>query len=293
MKLWRLHAVAALGLVAAGAAAAAVTGLAVPDDTGETVRLAAPARRIVTLAPNATELVFAAGAGARIVGTVDTSDFPPPARALPRVGDVHAIDLERIVALEPDLIVTWPYTTPAQVALLRARGIAVFTVDPKSIAGIAADLERLGALAGTGPEANAVAARFRERVASLKERFADRRRLRVFYEIWGAPLYTIGGRHLISEAIALCGGENVFAALTLPAPEVSVEAVLAARPDVIIAGADGAVRPPWLDRWRRWPELAAAQQGHLYVVDANLLHRDGPRFADGVAALCAAQDAAR
>jgi iron complex transport system substrate-binding protein len=279
--------------VVAGVLPATAAPVAVRDDAGATVRLPEPARRIVTLAPNATELVFAAGAGERIVGTVDTSDFPPAAAKVPRVGDVHALDLERIVALAPDLVVTWPYTTPAQVALLRARGIAVFTADPATIDGIAADLQRLGTLAATGAEADAAAAKFRARVALLRERSADRRRLRVFYEIWDAPLYTIGGRHLISEAIALCGGENVFAGLPAPAPEVSVEAVLAARPEVIIAGTDGGVRPAWLDRWRRWPDLPAARQAHLYAVDADLLHRDGPRFADGVASLCAALDAAR
>ncbi len=292
MKASRLPPVAALALLA-GSAVAAVTGVAVRDDAGETVHLAAPARRIVTLAPSATELVFAAGAGARVVGTVDTSNFPAAARALPRVGDVHALDLERIAALAPDLVVTWPYTTPAQVALLRARGIAVFTADPKSIDGIAVDLLRLGELAGTGADASASAAAFRARVTLLKDRYAHRRQLRVFYEIWDAPLYTIGGRHLISEAIALCGGENVFAALALPAPEVSVEAVLAARPEAIVAGTDGAVRPPWLDGWRRWPELPAARSGHLYVVDADLLNRNGPRFVDGAASLCVALDAAR
>jgi iron complex transport system substrate-binding protein len=257
------------------------------------VRLDAPARRIVTLAPSATEIVFAAGAGARIVGTVDTSDFPPAARSIARIGDVHAIDLERIVALAPDLIVTWPYTTPAQVARLRARGVAVFVADPKSIGGIATDIERLGALAGTGAEADATAAAFRGRVDALRDRYGGRKTLRVFYEIWDPPLYTIGGTHLISEAIALCGGVNVFAALSVPAPEVSIEAVLATRPDVIVAGANGAVRPGWLDQWKRWPELPAARQGHLYVVDANLLHRDSPRFVDGAGALCAVLDAAR
>ena len=272
---------------------AGAAGLVVRDDAGESVELAAPARRIVTLAPSATELVFAAGAGARIVGTVDTSDYPPAARSIARIGDVHAIDLERIVQLAPDLVVTWPYTTPAQVGRLRARGVAVFVADPKSIGGIATDIERLGALAGSGAEANAAATGFRRRVDALRDRYAGRRMLRVFYEIWDPPLYTIGGRHLISEAITLCGGANVFAALSAPAPEVSIEAVLAARPEVIVAGTDGAVRPPWLDQWKRWPELPATRQGHLYVVDANLLHRDGPRFVEGAAALCAALDAAR
>jgi len=291
MKRWAqlLFLVPALAL----ASAAAGTGVAVQDDAGETVRIKEPARRIVTLAPSATELVFAAGAGARIVGTVDTSDFPPAARSIARIGDVHAIDLERIVALAPDLIITWPYTTPAQVARLRARGVAVFVADPKSIEGIATDIERLSALAGTASEANASAAAFRRRVGALRDRYAGRRTLRVFYEIWDPPLYTIGGPHLISEAITLCGGTNVFSALSLPAPEVSIEAVLAARPDVIVAGANGAVRPAWLDQWKRWSDLPAARDGHLFVVDANLLHRDSPRFVDGAAALCAVLDAAR
>lgn len=287
----RLRLLLLLAWLLAGVAAAA--GIAAKDDAGNTVRLAAPARRIVTLAPSATELVFAAGAGARIVGTVDTSDYPPQARSVARVGDVHAIDLERIVALAPDLIVTWPYTTPAQVERLRARGIAVFVADPKAIDGIAGDIERLGTLAGTSADAGAAAAAFRRRIEALRQRHGERKTLRVFYEIWDPPIYTIGGGHLISEAIALCGGENVFAALALPAPEVGVEAVLAARPDVIVAGADGAVRPPWLDRWTRWRDVPAVRQGHLFVVDANLLHRDSPRFADGAAALCAVLDAAR
>ena len=109
----------------------------------------------------------------------------------------------------------------------------------------------------------------------------------MFYEIWDVPLYTIGGNHLISQALRVCGGENVFASLALPAPGVSVEAVLAAKPDAIVAGADRAVRPAWLDDWKRWPTLPAVARGNLFTVDANLLHRSGPRFVDGVEALCA------
>jgi iron complex transport system substrate-binding protein len=115
----------------------------------------------------------------------------------------------------------------------------------------------------------------------------------VFYEIWHQPLYTIGGAHLISAAIDLCGGENVFRELSLPAPSVSVEAVLAARPSAIVAGTDGAIRPAWLDDWRQWTDLPAVRAGNLFVVDANLLHRAGPRFVDGAEALCAVIDRAR
>jgi iron complex transport system substrate-binding protein len=280
-------------MLVAFAAAGARAEIRVVDDSGATVVLAAPARRIVSLAPHATELLFAAGAGDRVVGVLKGSDHPPAAARLPVVGDAYALDLERIVALHPDLIVTWPYTTAPQVAVLRGRGIAVFASDPQTIDGIAQDLLRLGELAGTAEVAQRSAAAFRARLAALSERAGGQRPVAVFYEIWNAPLYTIGGRHLITQALAACGGSNVFANLTLPAPTVSVEAVLAARPEAIVAGTDGGARPAWLDAWRRWHDLPAARNDHLYAVDANLLHRSGPRFVDGVAQLCAVLDRAR
>jgi iron complex transport system substrate-binding protein len=280
-------------LVFALAASCARAEVAAVDDTGAALTLARPAARIVSLAPHATELLFALGAGSAIVGTVDTSDFPPAARTIPRVGDARALDLERIVLLAPDLVVTWPWTAPAQVEALRARGIAVFTTRPATIDGIARDLERLGALTGRAPAASRAAAAFRARLADLRARHRGAPRVRVFYEIWDEPLYTVGGGHLITQALDACGGDNVFAALTLPAPAVDVEAVLAASPDAIIAGAEGGARPAWLDRWRRWPTLPAVANGRLYAIDADLLHRPGPRFLEGVEALCAAVDAAR
>ena len=272
---------------------AALAAVQAVDDAGTTVRLAAPAVRIVSLAPHATELLYAAGAGDRVVGVLATSDWPPEAAAKPRVGDSRALDLERIVALAPDLVVTWPFAAPAQVAPLVARGVPVFIANPATIDGIALDLERLGTLAGTLPTATARAAELRARLARLQARHAGARTVRVFYEIWNAPLFTIGGSHLISQALRLCGGENVFADLTLPAPGVSVEAVLKAQPEAILAGTDGAVRPAWLDEWKRWPALPAVARGNLFAVDANLLHRAGPRFVDGVEMMCARLDEAR
>jgi len=290
--------VALAGAVALAPGAALGVGapratIEVTDDAGTPVALAAPARRIVSLAPHATELLYAAGAGERVVGVLASSDWPPEVAAKPKVGDARALDLERILTLAPDLVVTWPYAAPAQVGALLGRGIPVFIADPATIDGIAVDLERLGALAGTLPRAAARAAEFRARLARLAARHAGARRVRVFYEIWNAPLYTIGRRHLITEAIGVCGGENVFASLALPAPGVSIEAVLAARPEAIVAGADGGVRPAWLDEWNRWTTLPAVASGNLYTVDANLLHRAGPRFLDGVEQLCAALEQAR
>ena len=282
-----------LAVVALLEAATAFAAVSATDDAGATIVLEKPAARIVSLAPHATELLYAAGAGEHVVGVLSTSDWPPEAAAKPRVGDAHRLDLERIVALAPDLVVTWPYSSATEVASLRARGVPVFITHPTTIAGIAADIERLGALAGTQGAAAERARQYRAKLARLAERRERSRQVRVFYEIWNEPLYTIGGKHLISEAIRMCGGENVFASLTLAAPEVSVEAVLAARPEAIIAGADGGVRPAWLDDWKRWPSIPAVALGNLYTVDANLLHRPGPRFLDGMQGLCAALDDAR
>ena len=271
-------------LTACGVATAAVS---VSDDTGTDVVLPRPAQRIVSLAPHATEMLFAAGAGGAIVGVVAHSDWPAAARALPRVGDAAALDLERIASLRPDLVVAWPYTAPPQLAALRAQKVAVFVSDPKSIAGIADDIEKLGTIAGTRDIANASAGALRARLADLKERHAGGARLRVFYEVWNEPLYTIGGKHLISEAIAVCGGRNIFAGQSLPAPEVSLEAVIAAAPQVIVGADDAGGRPAWLSEWSRWPDLPAVRDGNVIAANGDLLHRPGPRFVEGVSQLCA------
>ena len=263
------------------------------DAAGNRIELPAPAQRIVSLAPHATELLFAAGAGTRVVGVLAPADSPVEAKSLPRVGDSSRLDFERILALKPDLAVVWPYLGPGQVERLRALGIPLFVSDPRTPAAIADDLESLGTLAGTSTTASEAAATMRARLAALEQRARGRAKISVFYEIWPTPLYTVGGRHLISAALDLCGGANVFAWLPMPAPQVGIEDVLAARPEAIVAGTDDAVRPGWLDDWRRWRALPAVAHGNLFVADANLLHRAGPRFVAGVESLCAALDQGR
>jgi len=283
----------ALALFAAVAAVAARAEIVVRDDVGATVSLPRPAQRIVSLAPHATELLYAAGAASATVGAVAHSDWPPEARALPRIGDAATLDLEGIVALAPDLVVTWPYTATAQLAHLRALGLPVFTTDPRTIDGIADDVERLAVLAGTSARAAPVVASLRERIRALGRNRIGARTVRVFYQLGDSPIYAIGGSQLITEALKACGGENVFGGLSLPAPLVSVESVLAAQPQAIVAGTEEARRPTWLDAWRSWPALPAVRAGNLYVVDANLLHRPGPRFIAGAEQLCATVDRAR
>ncbi len=285
--------IATTALLAACRTSALAAPVSALDATGARVELAAPAARIVSLAPHATELLFVAGAGKSVVGVLSPADWPPEAKHVPRIGDAAGLDLERIVALKPDLAVVWPYLAPAQVERLRALGVPVFVSDPRTPEAIADDLERLGALAGTDETAARAAAAFRARLAALTQRERGAAKVSVFYEIWPQPLFTVGGGHLITAALRRCGGENVFARLAVPAPAVGIEDVLAARPEAIVAGTDSAVWPAWLDDWRRWSEIPAVARGNLFVVDANLLHRAGPRFVEGAEQLCAALDRAR
>jgi iron complex transport system substrate-binding protein len=170
--------------------------------------------------------------------------------------------------------------------------VPVYLSNPAVPMAIADEIEQLGPRRARD-SAVAAAAKFRARLVAARDRAAGTANVRVFYEIWSRPLYTVGGGHLITAAIEICGGENVFASLSLPAPQVSVEAVLAAAPDAIVAGADDAVRPDWLDEWLAWRDLPAVARGNLFVVDANLLHRSGPRFVEGVEQICKVLAAAR
>ena len=264
------------------------------DDTGATLMLARPAERIVSLAPHVTELLYAAGAGARVVGVVAYSDHPPEARRLPRVGDTHALDLERIVALRPDLVIAWRSGSPApQLDVLRALGVPVYWSEPRTLDAIGDAIERLGALAGTEAAARPAARAWRARLAALRARHRDRPPVDVFHQIWEQPLMTVNGRHLISEVLQLCGGRNVFAAMTALAPQVAAEAVLEADPEVIGTAGSGPPRDAGLGPWLAWPRLRAVALGNLYVVDHDLISRHGPRILDGTERICDAIEAAR
>jgi iron complex transport system substrate-binding protein len=268
--------------------------IVVTDASGVSVLLAAPARRIVSLSPHITELLFAVGAGDRLVGNVDYGDYPPAARTLPKVGDYANLDLEGIVALKPDLVMGWQSGNPAAaVARLRAMGLKVHLSEPGRIEDIAGELERVGRLVGTEAAAKAAATAFRERHAQLVARYSRQPPVTVFYQIWRQPLMTVNSKQIISDAIRLCGGRNVFAQLQGLAPTVSVEAVIAANPEVIVASGMGESRPEWLDDWRRWNTLTAVARDNLYFVPPDLIQRHTPRILDGVEKLCTHLDAAR
>ncbi len=281
---------AALLACACGARA----GVTVRDDTGRLVHLAAPAARVVSLAPDLTELLFDAGAGDRVVGVIARSDYPPAARTLPRVGTEGSIDPEAVLAFAPDLVLGWPSAGDARArARLEALGIPVFRSEPRELAGIARTLEALGRLTGRDATAAAAARAFRERLARLEREYSGRAKVGVFYEVWDRPLMTVGARDLITKVIRLCGGDNVFANLPGLAPQLDRETVLRADPEVIVAsGADGK-RPAWLEAWRAFPSLVAVRRDNLYFVPPELLQRATPRILDGAQRLCEDIDAAR
>ncbi len=271
----------------------ATAALSVKDDRGASVVLQQPAHRIVSLAPHATELLFAAGAGNDVVGVV-IGDYPPRARRLPRVGDAFRIDLERLLGLRPDLVVAWQSgNPPADLARIEALGIPLYVTEPRRLEQIAEYLRELGHLAGTEEAARSAAAGYLSALEDLRSRHAGLAPVTVFYQIAAQPLVTVNGTHIISQAMALCGGRNVFAALAPLAPAVSLEAVLDADPQAIVVGSWSADPQLELAPWRRWPQLSAVRTGNLYAIPADYLDRAGPRLLTGVRRLCAALDRTR
>jgi iron complex transport system substrate-binding protein len=261
--------------------------LTVTDSRSNTVTLDAPAQRIITLSPHAAELVFAAGAGAQLVAVSEHSDMPPAVKTLPVIGNIGMLDLERIVALKPSLIVLPSYLSVAQQQTLRALRIALYIADAPTPEAIADDIEALGILSGNEAIARTAAQHYR---AQLKNITAFRRGssnpLSVFYQIWEPPLYTVGGNSLIHQAITRCGGHNIFSTLAASSPVVLREAVINARPEVIIMGASEQDFARWKNDWQRWPQIPAVRRQAFIRIDPDLLHRPGPRFIEGMMALC-------
>jgi iron complex transport system substrate-binding protein len=264
------------------------------DVDGQAVELPAPARRVISLAPHLTELMFAIGAGDRVAGTVEYADFPAAATRVPRVGDSSLLDLERIVAMKPDLVLVWRHgNSPQQLQRLATLKLPTYASEARTLADIASTMRDLGTLTGLSDQTAQRAAAFEAAVSALRARYADRRRIDVFYQIWNQPLITINGEHLISQVLELCGARNVFATAHLLTPTVTEEAVLLANPDAIVAGWSDSFGQAPLDSWRRLTALRAVRQGRLLQVDPDLLHRQSDRVVLGAQELCEKLDAVR
>lgn len=280
-----------LALLALFLAAPAMAAVSVTDDAGRTVTLPAPAHRIISLAPNITDTLYAAGAGSFVVGTSRFSEHPDAARRIPVVGDATMLDLERIVALRPDVILVWKSGTPAaQVEKLARLGIPIYYAETTRLADIPMATRRFGQLAGTAPVANANANAFAQALDGLRRSYAGKKRVKVFFQIWDRPLMTVGRAQMISDALDLCGGQNIFDDLSQAAPTVGREAVLARRPDVVMtAGGNG----DSLDAWAHAASLPAARNGNVMVIDAPTLALPSPSILPSVRTLCMKLDEAR
>lgn len=261
--------------------------ISVLDDSGVTVRLAAHAKRIVSLSPHVTELVFAAGAGDTLVGAVSFSDYPPQAQRILRVGDASRLDRESLLALRPDLIVAWPSgNRPQDLDWLEQRGIAVYRSEPRELEDIAGNIRNIGQLAGTESIAETAAEAFSTRLAELSRDYAQQTSLRVFYQIWSKPLMTIGANHLINRVLRLCRGQPLFPDLAPLTPTVSREAVILANPQAIVAALPEQGDDDPFVKWRHWTNLEAVRENRLIGVDPDLIHRPTPRILDGAEVIC-------
>lgn len=284
------------GLIAAALLLPALTlaaPITVTDDTGQKITLPHPARRVITLAPHLAELVHAAGGGAALVAVGRYSNFPPEVQRLPVVGDAFAVDYEAVVKLKPDLVLAWGSgMADRHKAQLRALKLPVYEAEIRDVDGIASTLRRLGTLLGREAVASAAAASLQRDWQALRAQQAGRAPLRVFYQLWSEPLMTINGTHGISQAIAACGGVNVFAALAPLTPTVGWEAAVVADPQLIV-GSGTPDDAPLRAAWARFPQVSAVKHGRYAMLDGDLLGRMGPRFVQGAQSLCAAIDAAR
>jgi iron complex transport system substrate-binding protein len=277
------------GVVAA--VAADTRALQASDDRGVTISLGQPVERIVTLAPHLAEIAFAAGAGAKLAGVSSFSRHPAEAERLPVVASHGRVDIERLIALRPDLVLAWQSgNSPLQIDRLERIGIRVFVTEARALADIPRIVRVVGALAGSVEDAETRARQVEYEIADLRKRYAGERRVAVFLEIWHTPLLTVNGGHLISDALRLCGGRNVFAAARTLTPLVSREQILDARPEAIVTGGFGSEA---LQAWRGLELVPAVRNRRIYAIDPDWLHAQGPHVLGGVRALCGRLELAR
>ncbi len=263
--------------------------ISVVDDTGAIVSLKQPAQRIISLSPSLTELTFAAGGQYLLKSVVNYSDYPPAAIKIPQVGNHNAIDIERLVSLNPDLVLVWKSgNPPLQISKIQQLGIPIFTSEPDEFDDIPSTILRLGTLMNTEVTARKNAEDFRQKLENLKKRFpqTSASKKSVFIQIWDQPLMTISGRHLISKIVEQCNGENIFHDATPLSLTVDIETVLQLDPDVILATKKAEPGESWLNRWNQWEFLSAVKHQRLYRVNPDEVVRHTPRIIEGIENVC-------
>jgi len=271
-----------------------VGGIRVTDFTGKKIILDKPAQRIIALSPHIAENIFSAGAGENFVATVDYSDFPAQATAIKRIGGFNTLSLEAIVEVNPDLIIAWGSGNGLQIiSQLRSLGFAVYVDEPITLQDIVKSIGDIGVLAGTTDVSEKVVAEFDNKLSALRLANEKKSPVSVLYEVWHEPLQTLNQNHIISSVINLCRGENIFADAIPQAPKVSVEAVIARNPDVIVASGLGEEAPPWLVEWQRWPSISAVKNNSVFFVPPDIIQRHTTRILEGASLMCEHLDSAR
>ena len=284
----------ALVLALLAAPGFAATTRDVRDDSRELVTVTTGECRIVSLAPGTTAMLYAAGAGHCLVGTIAHSDEPAEAARVPIVGDAETLDFEQLIALRPTVVVVAvDVVQRARIDRIRALKIPVYQVHVTRLADMAESVRRLGELAGTAAEARRAAAGLRAELDAIDKRYRGRKPLRVLYQIWDQPIYTIGGKHVISDALQLCGANNIFADLQTAAPAVTREAAILRDPDLIIVSAPPQAGTEWIEQWRRFPTLSAVRNGRVLAFSDERMDRMGPSVLAAAASLCELVDRAR
>jgi ABC-type Fe3+-hydroxamate transport system substrate-binding protein len=275
-------------------ALSAAGDLGARDDRGVMVRLPVPALRIVSLAPHVTEILFAAGAGAQVVGVSAHSDYPPAARMLPVVAGFADLDPERVLALRPDLVAGWiSGSRERAIERIAETGVPIYLTEPRRAADVERALANLGLLTGHERQGREAAARLHARIEELRARHADRLPVKVLVQLAVRPILSLGSRHFFGELLEICGGRNIAGDTVAPTPVLDPERVLASAPEIILFSS----RPPLPDEvrryWDRYPSLPAVRAGNLRELDDDLVFRPGPRLAEGAAQVCELLERAR
>lgn len=272
------------------------SAITLQDDAGNAVTLQQPAQRIVALAPHITEVLFSAGAGDKVVGTVSYSDFPEAAKRIPLVGSYNQVNFEQILALRPDIIVAWQSGNNSEtLEKLATLNLPVYLSEPKDLQTIGRNIRQMGIIAGTEAAANTAADSFEARRVALQERNAGKPVLSIFYQVWEEPLYTLGGGHFSRDMFQLCGGRNIFADLEDPSPIITVEAVVTRNPQVMLSGGHHGKRSfdDWRGKWISWNSIDAVRNQQMFLVDQDIYTRSSPRAIQGAEDLCKVLDKAR
>lgn len=261
--------------------------ITVTDFLGRKLVLQAPAERVIALAPHIVENVFSAGAGDKLVGVVSYSNFPEEAKAIPIVGGYKSYSVETIIALQPDLILMWASGNGDKaLQQLSALGFTVYVDELSSLDHIATFVQHIGQMTGTEAIAEKRVKDFVQELTLLRTEYSQSAAVSLFYQVWNEPLQTINGQHIINDVICLCGGRNIFADAPVLAPKISLESVIVADPQAIVASGMGEARPEWLDDWRKWPQLQAVKRDHVYFIPPDFLQRHTFRLLQGAQQLC-------